>query len=209
MKKVTLLLFIILVVIFASCSRKAIQKKYYIVEFPFIEDTSRVQAPILPDTYCEVVPIRVGPAFSKINIAFRNRSNEITYFVYHQWANPPEITFTHLLETYLNKKNIFTTVSSELWKVVPDYQIRGEIHQLEVVQNKKRFTAHLHMSLYLIDKKTDRTVVTHTFDRYRPLPKKDLNLFAAVISETFKKELDKFSQKIIQYLQKQKLTDNK
>lgn len=193
---------VLLTVLISSCSKKVITRKYYMVDFPYVEDTSHVSQTPLGKGFCEIVPTRVSPPFAKSRIALRAKSHELSYFAYHQWAVAPGEAITNILENYIQSRHIFGYVTSELWKVIPNYQIYSRVYQVEVFEDNGRFTAHLHMTLEFYDKAIEQTVISHTFNQFKPLSHRDMNAFAENISAIFREELDKFTAKIVSYLKK-------
>ncbi len=192
---------LVIVLLVMACGRQSIVRKYYLLEVPTVSDTTQVYELINEEATCEVAPAIVAPAFADRRIAIRIRDHELSYFQNHLWATTPRDAFTHLLETYLQRTGLFLTVSSKGWKILPRYELSTFVHQLEVVQNRKRFVAHLQMELFLRDTRENKVVVYHSFDRYEIIPAKDLNLFARAISHILQKELAVFSRKISRTLQ--------
>ncbi len=198
---------VVFILLWLACGRQEIIRKYYLLEVPMISDTTRVYQLISEEATCEVAPAIVAPAFADRRIAIRIRDHELSYFQNHLWATTPRDAFTHLFQTYLQRTGLFLTVSSKGWKILPRYELATYVHQLEVVQNRKQFVAHLQMELFLRDTRQNKVVVYHSFDRYERIPVKDLNLFARAISSILQTELDTFSRKISRTLQTKPVND--
>ncbi len=196
----TILFVFLIAVVMIGCGKRAIIRQYYVIDFPVLSDSTQLAQPPLSDKICEVLPVRVSPAYAEKQIALRTDSHELKYYVYHFWAVKPENAFANLIENYLQSKRLFTLISSQLWKTHPDYEISTRIYHLEAVKVNKHLNAHLHLDIELTDTRNHQTVVVHSFDKYAPLPKRKVNLFAAVISQMLHRELDVFSQKIRAYL---------
>ncbi len=207
MKKFILVLFALAFVGF-SCGKQSVVRKYYVLEIPLIPDTTQVFQLINEEATMEVAPVIIAPPFADRRIAIRVRDHELAYFQSHLWATTPRDAMTNLLETYFQRTGLFLTVSSKGWKILPRYELTSFVHQLEVIQNRKRFVAHLQMELFLRDTKQNQVVVYHSFDRYKIIPKKDLNLFARAISNILHMELKAFSQKIADKLQREEADSN-
>ncbi len=190
-----------------SCGKHSVVRKYYVLEIPMVSDTTGVFQLINEDATLEVAPAIISPPFADRRIAIRIRDHELTYFLSHLWATTPRDAITNLLETYFQRSGLFLTVSSKGWKILPRYELTTFVHQLEVVQNRKRFVAHLQMEWFLRDTKLNKVVVYHNFDRYEIIPRKDLNLFARTISNMLHTELKAFSTKIAQKLRNREAAD--
>ena len=183
----------------AGCGKKAMVRTFYLIELPQPADTA-IGTPPLIKASCEILPVVISPAFSSARIALRTDSHELTYYFYHRWAIHPEEQFTHLLEIYLQNENLFASVSSRIWDAVPIFQIAGQIRQLEIVENEDGLDVRFSMTLRLIDKTLSKTLVSHSFDTSRPLPERDVNLFASEISDIYHEELAIFAGKLGSYL---------
>ncbi len=185
-----------------GCGKKAVVHKYYLIELPGLPLHKEFQKPMRPEAVCEILPVTISSAFANRRIAIRKKNYEISYFVYHQWASPPAEIMTSLVEKFMLNAALFGEVSGEAWRSLPDYRIKGYVHQLEVRKEKGSFIAHLHMDLFLIDTEKRQAVVQYSFDRYQPLARKDLDEFAGAISNILKQGLLDFSKKIRAYFKR-------
>ncbi|RMF60557.1 MAG: hypothetical protein D6748_03820 [Calditrichaeota bacterium] len=202
---IPLILLVVLVGLTVGCTKKAIVRQYYVIDFPVkIDSTSSL--PPLTQKICEIVPVRVAPVYTTNKIALRTRSHELTYFLYHVWAVKPDKAITHLMEKFFQAQHLFKEISSYLWKTQPDYELRTRVDRLELSEQKGRMFARVAMTLELYDLKTNQTVVYHVFDSSLPLQKKNINLFAAVVSSEIHHQLKEMATKMKLYLTHDKTT---
>jgi ABC-type uncharacterized transport system auxiliary subunit len=199
MKTPIFLIFAATIALF-SCGKKSIVREYYIIEFPVEIDSTFITQSSLTKAYCEILPVQVAPAYAQKRIAVRTGTNQLNYYLHHEWAVRPEEAITAQIENYLRSRKLFTDISSRLFRVRPDFSLDVQIHYLEAVQEKQKLTARLHMTLELWDNVAGQPLIFHTFDERRTLAKKNINLFAASLSDILAIELKKFTDKIELYL---------
>lgn len=188
------LLLFFLIATGTSCgSRKPAVKKFYVIDLP--EPGDKILADSLPtiNKYCEIIPASIYPAYATTQIAIRSESHEIEYFTYHEWAVRPQEILTRLQEEYLRQQRVFREASVRFWKNIPDVKLESTVFNLEVFEENNTFMAHLNMEIRLVNNETGDIILKHRGNSYQELDKKNLNLFAAAISEMFQQELKKFS----------------
>lgn len=201
--KIPELLFLIALIACAaqvSCGRKTIEKNYYLLEFPIIADSTEFAHTPHTRDYCEILPPQVYPAFAQHRIAMRSGSHQVSYFISHEWAVRPDEAISNLIEGYVQSRGLFAGVASRVWPLQPQYQLRTRVQRLEAVQDDKKLTAHLHIDFELFHRITGRVVVSHSSDRYQPLDRKNMDLFALTISAMLAAELQVLADKIATYL---------
>ncbi len=184
-----------------GCARERILKKYYVLEStmsPVLADS--VQYKTLP--YSVIVnPFTVRPAFKTQRIVLRSESNEIQYYVYHLWGDSPDIGMRFFIWRRLKTLHIFRNCSLELTNYVPQYIITGTIDLIEREENglhTKKPIAHVQMSIELRNFQSGKTIVEHSFDRTKILPKKSsMNDFVFAVNRILNQEVDAFIGKVI------------
>lgn len=199
-----LLLAVILSFAILGCSRKAVVHKYYVLETTHArEGVGAPNSTPLVNAVCEIMPVRINPAFSGTRIAVRTDSHQLAYYARHEWASSPDEALVQLAETGLQGRHLFSRVSGRVVKAIPQYRIQIQVHHLEVIQNKQEETmsAHLGVEFALIEAITNRALVSHAADERVPLKENRLNPFAAAISQLFYGELQSFADQIEVYFQ--------
>jgi ABC-type uncharacterized transport system auxiliary subunit len=187
--------------VFAGCrSSKPAITKFYVLEYP------SGKAEFLPDTLLpfsvsmEIMPVEVYPAFATHRIAIREDSHELSYFSHHEWAVRPGEALTLFVSDFFTQNRIISKVSTRFWDTDPEFRLRTSIFQLEVLQEKGRFFARIHIDLRLEDAKQQIFLTQHQADLRLELPRRNLNLFADEISLIFFDELKVFTEKLIPVL---------
>ncbi len=198
-----LFLMLSLIVMSGCAGQKRILNKYYLIEKPegndFNLDLSQTAIP----EYCEIATAEIYPAFASQKIAVRNKTHEIVYYSFHQWAVRPDESLTLLMEDYLTRNVVFKGVSTRFWKVTPAYHLKTTVYKLEIVDAEGKLFAHLALEWRLLNTKNE-LLVLHHFDHLEPLSQKDINLFARTVSSVFLKELSTFGGKIVKELPDQR-----
>lgn len=183
------------VVILTSCmSEKNIMRKYYTLETPaeaYAPESDTLQA--IPGK-CEIGRVNVNPVYEKDKIVNRNKSHEITYYMYHQWAVRPDDAIRELLLEYLQNRKLFDNISTRFAMSVPDYRLKTMVNDLEIIENGKSFSAHVNIGYILTKNTSDSVLVSHRADRIEPLKHKDMNLFAQAVSNILIEELEVFAE---------------
>ncbi len=194
----TLILILCSAFILTGClGRRSMPARFYILDYPpglevNFEDESPVQKSLLIRT------VEISPAYATTQIALRERTHEIRYFSFNQWAVRPEQSLTSLLTEFMNEHNIFRTVYTRpSLNLEPDYIMETIIHHMVLVEDGREYYARLSLEYALREFGNGETVLNHRADRKQVLEDKNLNLFAAAISEIFIDELGKFSGSIL------------
>jgi ABC-type uncharacterized transport system auxiliary subunit len=167
---------------------------FYVIEYPAEKESSLADSLMVLPLIVEVETVDVNPAFSAHEIALRKKSNEIGYFSHNKWATRPDQSLTRFLLTFFKRNDVFKDIDTRFWKITPDYRLKTTVHQLEVVNSDKEFTAHLHLEFRLVNTENDQVVLEHIANKSQRLTKKDLNLFADAISSMFYDELNNFTE---------------
>jgi len=182
-----------LMILLSGClSEKAAINRHYTIEWT--DDRKEAEAPVtrLIGGLCEIEQVEISPLYEKTQIVNRSDSHEITYYKYHQWAIRPSVAVMEVLRTYLEGAGLFESVSARYSRDIPDYRFSTTIRQLEVIETKNQFQAHLHLEFRIINNADGNTLVEHRADRTESLAKRELNLFATAISEMLVSELRTF-----------------
>ena len=182
-----------LMILLSGCmSEKAVITRYYTIEWADDRKEDAGENEWLVPGRCQIDQVAVSPLYEKTQIVNRSGSHEITYYRYHQWAIRPAVAVMEVVRTYLEGAGMFESVSSRYSRAIPDYHFTSSIRQLELVESKNQFLAHLHIEFSLVSNADGSILLEHRADRTAPLEKKELNLFAAAISDMLVTELRVF-----------------
>ena len=193
----SLFIFFIIIVVVSGCAKRKIENKFYLIE-PVTNDSTSVtkdnDSPWL-EAACQIAPVEIHPAFSTSRIAHRSESHQITYYTHHHWAVLPDVLISQIIEHDLQNQNLFRYLDSRL-RVEPDYILESEILQLETTAIKNDLSAHLQMDFRLLDAINQHVLLQYSIDRFEPLQKNDLNLFAEAINNIMHQEIKNLGAKI-------------
>lgn len=206
MKKILSFLIIGFAFLWGCSNQKKVVNKYYVIELQKEEDSTVVEHPLI-DKYLEVPPVAVSAPYATNQIVNRSQSNEITYYVYHAWAVRPEDSFQKMMIRHFSQRSVFKDTNERFWKVTADYKLETNVYHIELISEKEDLIAHINLEFNVINNKSLETIITHKADIKKPLPQKDMNLFAASVSDIFHQELKTLTDKIISKL-KTSTSDN-
>ncbi len=184
---------LILFVLFPSCrSSKSVYNRYYLLEIPAAASESFPEGLQTMAGRFDVREVAVAQAYASHQIALRDGSHSIRYFTFNEWVQRPSTNLTGMLISFLDNNNVFEIVETGRQAVEPDYVLKTYVHRMEVVQQQKEFESVLFVEFVMMDATGNRQLFRHSAERSRILTEKNLNLFAAAISEFFVEELTDF-----------------
>jgi len=171
--------------------------RYYLIEIPSSDAREREGAtgPRLEGS-CEISRVDVAPAYERNQIVNRSGSHEISYYRYHLWAMRPSVSVKELILRDFELSETFSAVSERFSLSIPDYLFMTRIDQLEILEDKNSFSAHLHVRFTLLRNPSQEVILKHEAEQIVPLAEKDLNLFAGAISRILLEELQVFRKKL-------------
>jgi ABC-type uncharacterized transport system auxiliary subunit len=194
-----ILLFILSIFFLTGCiSERKIEMRYFTIEIPVDQITTLADSISQIKGNCEIEEVAVDDVYDKIQIVNRAESNEISYYIYNQWAINPSDAITQVIRNYFEVTGIFQDISDRYSKVIPDFRLWTHINSLELIEMNKTFSAHLALEFRLIDNSNNKIIISYKADRKYPLEQKDLNLFAYEISKILQEELSKFAGMIME-----------
>ena len=123
-----------IIVSMAGCmsKKKLVYTKNYLIEPPHeiqLLGDSRPNS----DVKLEIGSIRVSPAYAGTKIVHRNRSNEIVYYSYHEWAVLPEVSIAQMAIDFFKSTHDFAEVSKYISDNKPDYRLDIEVSRIEML----------------------------------------------------------------------------
>lgn len=186
-----------LMILLSGClSEKAAVTRLYTIEWSDDREEAQLSDSSLIGGLCEIDQIEVNALYEKTQIVNRSDSHEVSYYKYHQWAIRPSVAVMQVIRSYLEGAGLFENVSERFSREIPDYRFSTTIHQLEVIESKNQFMAHIHIEFRIINNADRITLLEHRADRTESLAKKELNLFAGTISDMLVSELRTFEDLI-------------
>ena len=172
--------------------------RYYLLDYPaHIKIDFPGNGPFAEKS-CIITSVDVFPAYSTHQIAVREHSHEIKYFVLNIWAVRPEQSLTKIIAEFFKNHKVFESIHLSTPVTETDFTLNTAVHSLEVVHEKRDYYARLNVEYLLKDNQSNQIVHDHRADKRVLLEDRDLNLFAAAISEIFVEELAIFVNTIME-----------
>ena len=147
---------------------------------------------------CLITPVDVYPAYSTHQIAVREHSHEIKYFVLNIWAVRPEQSLTNIITEFFKNHKVFESVHLPTLSTDTDFTLGTTVYNLEIVNERRDYYARLNVEYQLKDNQSNQIIHDHRADKRVLLADRDLNLFAAAISDIFVEELAVFVNTIME-----------
>lgn len=194
-----LLIILSLSLIIYTCSTKAIQPKYYILDYqPVLRDSTLMVAKPFPYKI-QVQTMKIPRTFDRVSIVVRYSAHRLDYYRYNLWAIRPQITISDLIADHISRFGIFKECQREFLEERPDYEIIGDIEAIEKFDHEQYIAAHLALKLYLRTYDGYENLLSHEFDRVEEMPVFQMELFAQKLSDVLEEEVNQFIQKMIDY----------
>jgi ABC-type uncharacterized transport system auxiliary subunit len=182
-----------------SCSTKAIQPKYYILDYqPVLRDSTLMVAKPFPYKV-QVQTMKIPRTFDRVSIVVRYSAHRLDYYRYNLWAIRPQITISDLIADHISRFGIFKECQREFLEERPDYEIIGNIEAIEKFDHEQYTAAHLALKLYLRTYDGYENLLSHEFDRVEEMPVFQMELFAQKLSDILEEEINIFIRKMIVY----------
>jgi len=191
----------LLALIFLSCSRQAMIRRYYVVEMPANENLEQeTKIDYQFDYKVDVRDFWVARAFDQTRIALRTQSHELNYYFYHHWAVKPSTAVADVVYEWAQREALFSRLIRGI-SFNPDFLIVGEIKTLERLEQDKESYAHVHYRLELRKYKSEVTLVQFETDQTRRVKDNTMNAFADTASEITIAIAEEFFGRVTSYLQ--------
>src|SRR5712691_1709483 len=159
----TLLLLAAVLAVTPGCG-KVPQTHFYSLDAP----SPAASAKTLP--YDVAVPrFRAAYRLSQDRIVYMPSSYHVDYYNYHRWSGYPADLVTSAFITSLKRAGIFRSVSEMRSGGKPDYLLRGEIQNLEELDNGSAVTARVSMTLDVMDANTHQIVWSGAAEYEKPV----------------------------------------
>jgi ABC-type uncharacterized transport system auxiliary subunit len=196
MKRLSILL-LVFGLIMMQCGKRAMIRKYYLIEIPAEPMTVQADSLGFP-AHVDVRDFQISKAIDQTRIALRSDSHELNYYFYHHWAVRPSAGIPDMIYNVISKKHCFSRLVRG-FSSHPDYLITGYIYHLERDETD-RVKAHVAADFKLIDTQSGFTQVIHSFDRMETYKHPDnMNAFAATVSEVLYQEIIIFTEQLVSY----------
>ncbi|MBM3329871.1 MAG: hypothetical protein FJY67_10455 [Calditrichaeota bacterium] len=190
-------LFLIALVILAGCAKQQLATSYYLIEY--------APSPVNPQLkLSEPIPYRVQVrnfkiprSYDSVRIIARYSSHQIDYYRYSLWAVRPQVAVADLLVQHIKAYNLFRNCQREFLEERPDFEITGEVTQIERFESEAYTAAHLRMRFEFYDSGSNDILLLHEFDREISIPPGNMSIFAKAVSDLISQESEQFLVKIV------------
>ena len=142
--------------------------------------------------------IETNEAFWHQRIAYRSSPYKIKYLTFKQWAKRPSELIKDTTISFYRNSFFFKKVIKEYSKIEPDILMKINIDALEIYYQEKNWFAHLALDIEITDAKSEKTILTHTFDRKKKLKGKKIRYIPEKISGILQEELLEVVKKLNQ-----------
>jgi len=195
------LLFTFYLLFSTGCARQMLVPGYYLLEYrPAMDNPGLKLLEPLPYRV-QVSSLKIPRSYDSIRIIARFSTHQINYYRYSLWAVRPQVAIADLLAQHINAYRLFRDCQREYLEERPDYEISGEILQIERFESERYCAAHLKMTLDFYDYDSNDLLVSHSFDREMPIPAGSMTIFAKALSDILDDEAENFLVKVVKYFQ--------
>jgi ABC-type uncharacterized transport system auxiliary subunit len=197
--KTKILLLFLPALLLAGCARDTLVTRYYLLDYqPDPVNPKLILSQPFPYRV-QVLNFKIPRSYDSIRIIARYSSHQINYYRYSLWAVRPQMAIADLLMQHINAYQLFKDCEREFLEERPDYEITGEVQQVERYESQGYTAAHLKMTFDLYDYNSANKVVTHEFDREVPIAQEEMTIFAKVISDIIDQETENFLVDVVDY----------
>lgn len=137
----------------------------------------------------QIEDIETNMAFWHQRILYRKNPYQVQYFPLNQWAKMPGELIKDTIIHYYRNSSFFKKVINDNSSITPEIMMRITIDALEMLQKEKQWYAHLALYIEMMDVKTEKTLLTHSFDRIMQIKGKKARYLPEKISEILQQEL--------------------
>ncbi len=166
-------------VAFAAVSCGVPKTHYYTIEMPQV--TKGQSAPV--DRRIRVHRFSADQVLVDDRILYRQSPNEVSFYEYKRWADPPVDIVTRYFIQRLKDSGDYSSVSSYKEGSPPDLVLRGRLEHFEEVDRGKEVSASVAVELELTDSKTQTELWRGEAECTRPVTTRDMNGVVGSISE--------------------------
>lgn len=193
MKKLTVIAIFFVILASSGCSifsSSAPEKHYYQIYYT----PSKMLGKKIAGTV-RIKTFETDKIYRIHNIVKRKSQNEIQYFTSRFWASRPADMITDQIAKHVTETELFSDVIMQLDRR-PDFVLSGRILSLDLVDSEEKWFARVAIVFELRDYKSDRTIITHSFDERREVSSREVVHVVRTMGEIIEKEAEVFFNKI-------------
>jgi ABC-type uncharacterized transport system auxiliary subunit len=188
MRRATLALCLVALAAAACGSSKVRSRSYYTLAYALTDEERLAPAPRVP-VMLRVKELDVELSYDRQPIVYRYSPYQLEFYQYHQWIAKPQRMLTELIYKHLKHANVFRQVTTSLKEGLPDYELEGQVRNIEEFDSDTEWSAHLAMTLQVVDTRTRRLVWRHDFDQRRKVFNHDVIYVVRALSQILEEEM--------------------
>ena len=120
-----------------------------------------------------VAETRAAPGYGTRQIAYVRTANQLEYFAFSQWAEPPALMLAPLLAQAIERTGAYRAVVRAPLPVAGDVRLETELIRLQQDFGVTPSRVRLTLRAVLVDIATRRVLTTREFDAAVPSPSED------------------------------------
>jgi len=186
--KITLAALILLII---GCAGPK-ETRYYLLEYVPTISAERLQQGPWP-WRVRIKELTIAEAYRRNEIVYRQSPHEMRFYNYELWAVKPEYLVTDMLYRHLRDAKLFRELTRSIETEEADYVLKGEINALEEYDNEDLWFAHLALSLYLEDSRTNKIVWMRNWDYRKKVLQQEPVFVVRELSELLEKTVNEAS----------------
>ena len=153
-----------------------------------VSDTEKINKILFVDD------IKSNEAYWTQRMVFRESPYQVEYFTYKQWAKSSGEVIKDAAVLYYKNSLMFKKVIEEYSSIEPDIILKTNIYAIELFRSNREWNAHLALDFEVIDKRTEKVILTYSFDRKKKIKGKKARYLPEKISEILQEELFKVTE---------------
>ena len=167
--------------------------RYY--RLPIYERVKATNEPL--SVVLRIEEFEVAPAYDHLRLVYRVSPYEVRHYGFRQWVTKPGRLVADALRLYMKMSGRFTTVTEEP-RPLADYTLQGKVEVLEEIDKKKRWFAHLVLTLRLVKVSDGRVVWSQRFDTKKRVKKRRPKYVVAGLTELFGQVAEETLKKVVE-----------
>jgi len=182
------LLFVLVVILGAAACGKTPATNFYTIPLPAAKPASSSAALQLG-----VDRPRAAHLLRQDRIVYFTSNNELNYYQYHRWAEPPVFLVQSALIRHLQGAGLFDNVVPYRAQKGLDYVLRGRLLAMEEVDGPGGVTARFGLEIELVRQKDNQVVWTGRAGREKSVASKSVDAVVEAMGAAANESLDELA----------------
>jgi len=156
------------------------------------------------------VPLRIEPfrttsLLRQDRIVYRPSPEEVGFYEYHRWAEPPTDTVTKALADQLTGRRLFQSVEISDGAERPEYVLRGSIDRLQEVDFKGAVRAQVTISVELEDPVRREKIWSSAASSECLVKRSDVQAVVAAMGQASQQSVERLVKDVVAFVQLNRL----